>query len=171
MLLHPTSRQQGLQMFEACGHMARGKALFRELVPKLSTRTWDGVQSKSWVPHGFFPRLKVVKKLLYALVRNLSEAVLGKQILVLENKILQPCPTLQAESRLTQWQHTQKPGCSRPAHLGAKLDHTLQQPLYSVAVGILNVTTKLDEGIHFLVSCFPGSKKLLSFETRSKLEE
>ena len=59
--------------------------------------------------------------------------------------------------------------------LGAKLDHALEQPLYSAAVGILNVTTKLDEGIHFLISCLPGSEELRIFEgcsgARSKLEK
>ena len=49
------SGQQSFEMFEACGNMARGKTLVRKLVPKLGTRAWDGVQFKSWVPHGFFP--------------------------------------------------------------------------------------------------------------------
>ena len=49
--------------------------------------------------------------------------------------------------------------------LGAKLDHTLEQPLNSVAMGILDIATKLDEGIHFLVSCLPGPEKLRSVKS------
>ena len=71
------SRQQSFKMLEACGNVAYSETLVRKLVPKLRTRAWDGVQLKSWVPHSFFPRLKVVKKLLDTLMRNLSEAVLG----------------------------------------------------------------------------------------------
>ena len=55
-----------------------------------------------------------------------------------------------------------------------QLDHTLEQPLNSVAMGILYVATELDEGIHFLISCLPRPEKLRSFKscscTRSKLE-
>ena len=67
------------------------------------------------------------------------------------------------------------PGCSGPVHLCARLDHTLEQPLYAVAVGILNVAAELDEGVHFLVSCLLGPEKLRGFEgcsgARSKLKK
>ena len=111
---------------------------------------------------------------------NLSEAFLGnikrrEQIFVLEDNVSQPPLTLRSEVRAAQWQNTQGPGCSAPMHLGAKLDHTLEQPLNSVAMGILYVATKLDDGIHFLISCLPGPEKLRSFKscscTRSKLEK
>ena len=85
---------------------------------------------------------------------NLSEAVLGnmkrrEQLFVLDDNVSQPPLALRSEVWVAQWQNTQGPGCSGPMHLGAKLDHTLEQPLNSVAMGILYVATELDEGIHF----------------------
>ena len=79
-------------------------------------------------------------------MRNLPEAVLGnmkrrKQIFVLKDNVSQPPLTLRGELWVAQWQNTQGPGCFWPVHLGAKLDNTLEQPLYSVAVGILYVAT------------------------------
>ena len=121
-----------------------------------------------------------MKKLLYALMWSLSEAVLGnmkrrEQIFVLKDNVSQPLLALRSEVWVAQWQNTQRPGCFGPVHLGAKLDHTLEQPLNSVAMGILDIATKLDEGIHFLVSCLPGPEKLRSIKscscTRSKLEK
>ena len=102
-----------------------------------------------------------MKKLLYALMWNPSEAVLGnmkrrKQTFVLKDNVSQPLLALRSEVWVAQWQNTQRPGCFGSVHLGAKLDHTLEQPLNSVAMGILDIATKLDEGIHFLVSCLPG---------------
>ena len=66
-------------------------------------------------------------------------------------------------------------GCSGPVHGLSKLDHAFQQSLDSASMGVFNVPTELDEGIHFLVSRFVGSEKLRSFEgcsgTRSKLKQ
>ena len=84
---------------------------------------------------------------------NLSEAVLGnmkrgEQIFVLKDNVSsQLLLALRSEVWVAQWQNTQRPGCFGPVHLGAKLDHTLEQPLNSVAMGILDIATQLDEGM------------------------
>ena len=75
ILLHPGNMFS--KMFQASSNMTERKAALWKFVPVLGTRTWDRLQMKVGVPHSFFPGLKVVKKLLDALMWNLSEAVLG----------------------------------------------------------------------------------------------
>ena len=116
---------------------------------------------------------EVAKKLLDALMWNLSEAVLGnmkgrKQIFVLNDNVSQPPLTLNCG-----WHNGRTPR-GRDVFGQCILVRNLTT-LLSNAVGILYVATKLDEGTHFLISCLPGPEKLRSIKscscTRSKLEK
>ena len=92
----------------------------------------------------------------------------------LEHEAIEPLLAVNVKSRLTQRQYTQRSCRSGPAHSGAKTHYSFQQGLNLVAIGVLNTTTELDEGIHFLVSRFLGSESFdvsRAARTRSKFKQ